>query len=1037
MRPIELRMEAFGPYRQTVHLDFTKFGHHSIFLINGPTGSGKTTIFDAISYALFNAASGQTRDTEMMKSDFATDTDFAKVELTFEMQNQIYHIVRSPKQKGPGERVAIREYPSSVEFYCEEEFLGNGLDANQQIIDLIGLDYGQFRQIVLLPQGEFRQLLMSNSRDKEKIFRNIFGTQVIQDFQENLKAKRAMYQQKYKKFETRLEQSLETLDWKHHALEQNAIFHDLEQAVQQQDYAQILENLNKVIQLEKDELSQLDNQLQELNKQEKRYHLLKELLIEQQDLVQTQQRLAVQAETIQDERTMLKRNEEARTVDKENQQLKKIQKEQESLQQAITAELKKAQTIDQQLKEVENKYQVAQQDAQQLDTLRADLHLLNNEEKQFVEIESNEQAIKKAKKRKQELQQKIENMDHQELSLVTEIEQLQEKISHLEQWRAELEETKNQKEKLNQQLQLEQTKQETIKKLIVLQQQLTEWIQKNKSLYTDYQIAEEQYTDARQQYFGNLAGVLAKDLVSEQACPVCGSKDHPSPASWEEGSVSQAQLKELEKNRDTKKSAQQKAAVEIDKLGERIDEILATLDEKDQQTITMDQLADVQAQLTITITKKQETLQQVSDRIQKLTKQIEQEKQWREKLNSQQANLEKTRLSLVEATKDLAAEESVIKEKKSTITTIKAELSTASMEDLQVKQIEVTKQIAMIETNLQKTQDRLNQLNKEKASNESTQIALQNQKEKLEFEFEEQSQSVNNLLEHYQLNEDFAEFILSKEQSEEIEVGIAAFEKEQNYTERQLIKVANQLEEYPDEQLHDSTKVMEYLEEISRNKKTVEEQRDEMIQQKASHEKSYQAIHQNFNKSKKILEPLEIYSDLAEIASGANKRTNYVSFERYLLSVYFSEILNAANKRFMKMTNNRYELVRREDKTKGRGAEGLEIDVFDGYSGKTRSVKSLSGGETFKASLALALGLSDVIQSQKGGVEINTLFVDEGFGTLDADSLEMAIETLMDLQASGRLIGVISHVEELKERIPARILVEKVQEGSHARIETD
>ncbi|MDN6730769.1 MAG: SMC family ATPase, partial [Atopostipes suicloacalis] len=205
----------------------------------------------------------------------------------------------------------------------------------------------------------------------------------------------------------------------------------------------------------------------------------------------------------------------------------------------------------------------------------------------------------------------------------------------------------------------------------------------------------------------------------------------------------------------------------------------------------------------------------------------------------------------------------------------------------------------------------------------------------------------------------------------------------------------------------------------------------------SSHKDSYQKIERNLKESKGIHSPFETYSDLAEVANGTSKRTNYVSFERYLLSIYFSEILQAANERFITMTNNRYKLVRREEKTKGQSAEGLEIDIFDRYSGKERSVKSLSGGETFKASLALALGLSDVIQSQQGGVEINTLFIDEGFGTLDIDSLEIAIETLMELQSSGRLIGIISHVEELKNRIPARILVENIKEGSQARIEID
>ena len=169
--------------------------------------------------------------------------------------------------------------------------------------------------------------------------------------------------------------------------------------------------------------------------------------------------------------------------------------------------------------------------------------------------------------------------------------------------------------------------------------------------------------------------------------------------------------------------------------------------------------------------------------------------------------------------------------------------------------------------------------------------------------------------------------------------------------------------------------------------------------------------------------------------ANGSKETDYISFERYVLGIYFEEILMAANQRFSQMTNHRYELQRQLEKGKGSGKQGLDMEVFDHYTGKTRSVHTLSGGETFKASLALALGLSDVIQNQNGGVSVDTLFVDEGFGTLDSDSLDMAVQTLLDLHQKGRLVGIISHVDELKTRIPAHIIVEKTATGSTAYIQ--
>lgn len=176
-----------------------------------------------------------------------------------------------------------------------------------------------------------------------------------------------------------------------------------------------------------------------------------------------------------------------------------------------------------------------------------------------------------------------------------------------------------------------------------------------------------------------------------------------------------------------------------------------------------------------------------------------------------------------------------------------------------------------------------------------------------------------------------------------------------------------------------------------------------------------------------------MYKELSEMANGS-KETDYISFERYVLGIYFEEIIEAANTRFTQMTTNRYSLIRNKEKTKGAGPKGLDLDVFDNYTGMKRSVKTLSGGESFKASLALALGLSDVIQNHSGGVSVDTLFIDEGFGTLDVDSLDSAIETLFELNQRGRLVGIISHVEELKTRIPVHIEVTKSSRGSHATI---
>ncbi|MDZ7836348.1 MAG: SbcC/MukB-like Walker B domain-containing protein [Alkalibacterium sp.] len=224
--------------------------------------------------------------------------------------------------------------------------------------------------------------------------------------------------------------------------------------------------------------------------------------------------------------------------------------------------------------------------------------------------------------------------------------------------------------------------------------------------------------------------------------------------------------------------------------------------------------------------------------------------------------------------------------------------------------------------------------------------------------------------------------------------------------------------------------------EIEESLPELEEKRDDLIKSINQNEQALQSIQIHQGKSDEIEKDYQIYSELALMASGTSSETDRVSFERYVLGIYFDEILLAANERFGDMTNNRYELQRKMDAAKGNKPKGLDMDVFDYETGKVRGVNTLSGGESFKASLALALGLSDVIQSQSGGVSVDTLFIDEGFGTLDSDSLDKAIQTLLDLHQRGRLVGIISHVDELKTRIPSHIVVEKTATGSHAYIQT-
>lgn len=1036
MRPIELKIQAFGPYRGQVHLDFTKLGTNSIFLINGPTGSGKTTIFDAISYALYNQASGQSRDVDMLKSQFATDKELASVELVFEMKNQNYRIVRAPKQKGPGERVKVRNYPSSVELYREGEFIGEGTEANEQIIDLLGLTHEQFCQIVLLPQGEFRQLLISTSRDKEEIFRNIFGTEHIQHFQEVLKEKRAFYRKQYEEFETRLEQSLQTIEMQ--GIEEVSAITLLD-VIERKDYEQVLQVLDQIITKENNELHSLNEKIAIINTNEQTYQSLADLQIEKEKLEKKTEELAKLADQIVKYQEEIAKNKNAREISKEKEKQMQLQQEIIELEEKIKEKVTRETIIQQEIKDLKVQEKESNIKTATLDDIRTNMNNLKFELNKFAEIKEKERRIQLSQNKLEDITAKLKKINKEEKSLQRDTKELEQKLANISDWREQLECAKQGKKEFENENEAINQARNRLTKIIDLQQELDLMVTENEKLSKKYQEAQEEYAFSRQRYFSSLAGVLAKDLKDNEPCPVCGSKEHPNPNYNEVDSFTEEQLDKFEKIRDQAKIKYSEFDLKMTQTGKLLKEEIALLDEENKMVVHSKEKNYVEKlkrkenkQLEL-----EEKLSDVAEKIVNLEAKLKQEEDWRLTLKTTQNSLQEKRLLLSKTENSEQNETEKIQENATQIKKIQAKLQANSPQELEEKIEAFQTEIKTIEKQAADLRVALSERKNEETKIKTSVVLFKENLEKTNQNYKKQAKVVESLFAEYHLNDHLDDYILEDSVLKEKEEVIKEFNDNQTYTVRQFKKVNNQLKEYKDTKFRNSTEIKSYLADLTLEKIKLEKKRDLIIRQLSSHESSQKAVEANFKDSQKIYKPLTIYTELAEIATGSTKRTSFVSFERYLLSIYFSEILSAANKRFIKMTNRRYELVRREEKTKGRGAEGLEINVFDLYSGKERSVKSLSGGETFKASLALALGLSDVIQSQKGGVEIDTLFIDEGFGTLDTDSLEMAIETLMDLQSSGRLIGVISHVEELKDRIPARIVVEKINEGSHARIEVD
>lgn len=1034
MRPLKLKMNAFGPYRGEVVLDFTKFGASSIFLVSGATGSGKTTIFDALTYALYNQASGDIRDVDMLKSQFATDEDLCFVDLTFEIHSTKYRIKRIPRQKGPGKNGGVRNYPSTeVTLYREDELISSRItETNEKIESLLGLTVTQFQQIVLLPQGEFRKLLLSSSRDKEEIFRNIFQTQDIEKFQQRLDSKRKELQSEFKTYETRLEQLLSMINLGSFSVEEESRFLEAKRLA---DYEMILEILEQIIQKNKKELASARAEIDKMNQAiKKREHFI-DLLTKKEQLEKQYEILKEEKNEIISLKEQLIQNNKAKEIEKEYKAYKVIAAETVELSKKITETETSQKENSEQLEELIAEEKDSTKEVKKLDGMQSTLFKLEEELKKIAQIEKQEELIKEEKSEKSALIVRLKDLSEEIEKLATDQATFNKNLEKITVWRDELTDVQAEAEKEKGKEALSQEKIKILEKIIGLQKDLAKILDKIKVAFEQSQETEKAYEEARLSYFSNLAGALVEELVAEEPCPVCGSIHHPEPAGKTSEAISKDELAIYEEKRNDAKNEYTKVSTQVENIENQLKIQKEELRNTYNLSVENDSFKDASVKEKEVLAQIQEKLKELKAQEENLLHSLKQENKWRAQLTEVEANKQNAEVAKVTSEEKQKTLEKSIDKLITENEALKSELTHTTTQEIIEEREKLKGKINLIQANEKRIQGALSESKNQQVRLETLHDNLKEQLVRNKEKEKQQNEAYMQLKEKYELPEEFQSFILTAHEEETYKNKIETYESEYKYTTRQLKETKAAFNKHEELRVKTIEKLTTELEEVLEQKETKETARDEIIGKVSQNQSSHEEISLNYKQSKNISEPLAIYSNLSEIANGS-KRTNYISFERYVLSIYFSEILSMANERFKKMTNNRYELVRNKHRLKGQGAEGLDINVFDRYSGKERSVKSLSGGETFKASLALALGLSDVVQNQQGGVHVDTLFIDEGFGTLDNDSLETAIETLIELQSSGRLIGIISHVAELKNRIPDRILVENQQEGSYARIET-
>ncbi|PEI92385.1 exonuclease [Bacillus pseudomycoides] len=1020
MRPLQLIMTAFGPYKQREVIDFSDLGDHRIFAISGNTGAGKTTIFDAICYVLYGEASGEERsDTSMLRSQFADDNIYTSVELTFQLKGKQYEIKRQLGHKKQGNKtvtghaVELYEVIGNEKVPCVDRF--HVTDVNKKVEDLIGLSKHQFSQIVMLPQGEFRKLLTSETENKEEILRRIFKT-------DRYKLMRELLDQKRKQWKDVLQEKQKERELYFRNVFKLPVRDDslLETLVQQEhvNTHQVVEALEQEKNCYEAEVEQLQAQqtlqTQQLKKAEDRFHTAKSINEKFKDLQQKQEKQAVlqaNREQIETEEQRFKLAEQAkRLLPFEQWYEEAVQSEQNAEQLLKQISVKKEKTVKafelayekyEELKGKESIREEGKKTVQRLEELQPIIASLAEKKSKLQQAELQSGKLKEGI---QKFEKQLEGQISQKQQIAGELQQLE---VALEQYVAKVEELTNMREDAK-----------VLKQAYDVWQEKQKYEQEKEVANQKMEVAVKAYEELEHRWLNEQAGMLALHLHEGESCPVCGSIDHPKKATERGDSIDEKQLNELRE----KKTVAEKLHVQVE-------------EKWNFYRLQYEQVIDEVV-----------------------------------KRGYRSEELVETYRTLVQNGKQLAAEVNTLKESEE-----KRKQLALSVKGLEEKVEELQKQKREAEVMQHRTEMECMQL---RTSYEHDQQKTHEDLQTLEawkkqFDqavstlrfMEEEWKKVQEAYQHWQ-NENIriqAEYdgalkqvSHAKEKQEETllrfttELEQGGFIDQQAYKEAKLTDVEmkhlhEQIQEYYSSLEVLAKQIEELVNELSGKEWTditaLEEQMKELgIQLDITKEKRQRAqsavayitdLHENIRRiDEQIHEEEKAFQelvDLYEVMKGDNE--SRISFERYILIEYLEQIVQIANERLRKLSNGQFYLKRSERVEKRNRQSGLGLDVYDAYTGQTRDVKTLSGGEKFNASLCLALGMADVIQAYEGGISIETMFIDEGFGSLDEESLTKAIDALIDLQKSGRFIGVISHVQELKNAMPAVLEVTKQKNG--------
>lgn len=1020
MRPIKLTMQAFGAYAKKEEIDFEKLGTEQIFVISGKTGAGKSTIFDAISFAIFGKANTFDRESFSMRSHFATDKEITEVTLVFRLKEHIYQISRIPqqeiaKQRGNGTTTS----PQKAELYeligDEMKLLASSVrDVNTKMEELIQLNVDQFRQILMIPQGEFRELLVSDSKEKEAILQRLAHT---------------LYYEKVEKILWEKQKEAEVF-----VIEARKKVTDLaelslpDEDVAGKTTAEISELQTKLVEKETTTLAEFEEELifnrEQTSKVVEKVTLAKEQLLDWQNLdLYTQEVASLEQETdfyatTQKQIEKAKRAGNLRSQDALCIRLKEQLQSAETNEQEITEQANKVAI---QFSTAKKQTEILAEQAGELEKNKRLLFQLEEMEPKLMELESTTVQKKCAELEWKNQTDHLQQVITKQQVLTEQTKQAEERLAEINQAELANLEAMNKRTQLeiliekNRELISKRTKMVAWEKQKQAEQQtLTQLLSQTETI--EMMIKQEEAKLKNEQ-----AASLAEHLHDGNACPVCGSIEHPNLATFEEAA-------DLEKLEETKATFQAKQLA-ISTAEKAISQLDWQLNEwRDISELKLTELEE-------NVTANTQTLNDLTKEIEELQSKIAQKETLQTKietLKNNQSEIELEKNNVAQHVESLHQQVQLAAGKLSYLEqAIPAELRDKTIFDKQKKIVQTS--IQNYEQQKEQVDAAYKQAEKETTRLESTltvatKTTLEaNKALQVQREIFKEAMKQNHFLSY----EDYKQALMSDETLKIQEEKVSAFQKKRHLA---ISRQADLTEKLKDKQKPN----IDQLESIMKEKQQILAQLEEKTMRQRELVSKRKELIENYQKSIQAVEQAEVnYADIGLLSDAARgKNARRITFERYILAMFLDTIINRANHRLSKMTSGRFELHRKIEKAKGNVQSGLELEVFDEYTGLTRHVKTLSGGESFKTSLALALSLAEVVQEMAGGISLETMFIDEGFGTLDPESLEVAVECLLETQENGRLVGIISHVPELKERISARLEVTATNHGSTTKFIT-